>query len=49
VEIAVSDQAGTLNEPVGKGRFAVIYVGDDAEITDSFGLQVGRSLRHSGL
>jgi hypothetical protein len=39
VKIPIRYEPGTLNEPVGKGRFAVVNVGNDAEVSDSRGFQ----------
>jgi hypothetical protein len=32
LEIAVFYQMSLLNQPVGKGRFAVVYMRDDAKV-----------------
>jgi len=32
---ALFHRAGGFDQPVGQGGFAMIYVGDDAEVTDS--------------
>lgn len=34
LHFAVGDGAGELQEAVGEGGFAVVYVGDDAEVAD---------------
>ena len=32
--VAIADQAGKLEETIGQGRFAVVDMGDDGEITN---------------
>jgi hypothetical protein len=39
VKIAVRNEPGALNEPIGESRLAMIDVGDDAEIADFRGFQ----------
>jgi CheY-like chemotaxis protein len=49
MEIAIGDEPGALDEPVGKRGLAVVYVGDDAKIAEFLGFQENESIAKSGV
>ena len=36
LELTLRDEAAQLDHPVGKGRFAMIYVSNDTKVSDMF-------------